>query len=284
MNISRTRRTTAGIVAGLTVIAGLDAATAVARQGDTASATIITVTQAHGELTVSPGTTVAAGRVTINYTAPKGDHTLQAAVIRPGYTSDQFGKDINAALNKGNVKAVRRVDSKVAWLGGAESLGGATGTFSTVLPAGTVFLFDQNSDARVQLTVTSPATPGAVEQAVATVRVTKHLHWATSATLPATGWVNLHNNSTEPHFFVVQRVKESTTASKVRAFIKKGARGNPPWGLKANANSGVFSPGTTTQFLVHVPAGKYLLLCFWPSKKNGMPHFMMGMWKLVHLK
>jgi hypothetical protein len=30
-----------------------------------------------------------------------------------------------------------------------------------------------------------------------------------------------------------------------------------------------------------LPAGKYFIACFWPDYFTGMPHFLMGMWKLV---
>lgn len=287
MNVTTGRRRATTAIAAGAVLIGVGATTiAVAQPSDTTTtaAPVITVTQAKGQLTVSPGTTVQPGRVTIEYTAVKGDHTLQAAAIANGYTSKQFGKDVDMGLNKGNLKAVRRLDSKVAWLGGTESIAGKTGSFTTVLAPGTVFLFDQNSEVRTTLTVTGDTRTGAAPEAAATAIVTKKLHWNTPATLPRDGWINLRNNSTEPHLFVLQRVKESTTPKKVRAFIKKGAQGEPPWGLKATVESGVFSPGTQTQLHVHLPAGKYILICFWPSKKNGMPHFMMGMWKLLHLK
>jgi hypothetical protein len=32
-----------------------------------------------------------------------------------------------------------------------------------------------------------------------------------------------------------------------------------------------------------LPAGEYLLACFWPDRFTGMPHFFMGMWKLINL-
>ena len=31
------------------------------------------------------------------------------------------------------------------------------------------------------------------------------------------------------------------------------------------------------------PRGKYLVACFWPDYITGMPHFFMGMWKLINL-
>ncbi|HVS69490.1 MAG TPA: hypothetical protein VHE56_13135 [Mycobacteriales bacterium] len=286
MSFSRGRRVATAVIAAGTVITGVgDATLAAARPGDTTTAApVITVTQTKGQLTVSPGTTVQAGRTTVDYTAAKGDHTLQAAVLANGYTPAEFGKDVSAGLEKGNLKAIHRLDTKVAWLGGTESKAGKTGSFTTVLPAGTVYLFDQESPARAKLTVTSPAGTGAAQQASAGAVVTKRLRWNLPTTLPAAGWLNLRNHSTEPHVFVAQRVKGSTTAKKVRAFIKTGAQQQPPWALKAAFNSGIFSPGTKTQVQLGLPAGKYLVLCYWPSKKNGMPHFMMGMWKLVHLR
>jgi hypothetical protein len=70
----------------------------------------------------------------------------------------------------------------------------------------------------------------------------------------------------------------------VRAFIKSGSHHKPSWQRHSTVSSGVFSPGTKTQLHLRLPRGKYLLLCYWPSKKTGMPHYTMGMWKLVHLR
>ena len=43
------------------------------------------------------------------------------------------------------------------------------------------------------------------------------------------------------------------------------------------------SPGIETVYRQDVAESKYLLLCFMPSEEqDGVPHAMMGMWKLVH--
>jgi hypothetical protein len=60
--------------------------------------------------------------------------------------------------------------------------------------------------------------------------------------------------------------------------------GNPRWVLKANTSTGTISPNRAETFSYHLPAGKYLLACFWPDDETGMPHILMGMWKLVELK
>jgi hypothetical protein len=51
--------------------------------------------------------------------------------------------------------------------------------------------------------------------------------------------------------------------------------------MKAEADTGVLSPGKSQLFSYHLPAGKYFIACFWPDYFTGMPHFLMGMWKLV---
>ena len=107
--------------------------------------------------------------------------------------------------------------------------------------------------------------------------------WGVSNHLPASGTVKFANQADQPHFLVLQRVKSSTTSKQVRKFVKSGAQSNPTWALKATAESGVVSPGKSQLFDYDLPAGKYFLACFWPDYFTGMPHFLMGMWKLVTL-
>ena len=107
--------------------------------------------------------------------------------------------------------------------------------------------------------------------------------WGVSKHLPASGMVKFANQADQPHFLVLQRVKDSTTNAKVRKFINSGGQGNPPWVLKASTESGVLSPGKSQLFSYDLPAGKYLVACFWPDYFTGMPHAFMGMWKLVTL-
>jgi hypothetical protein len=48
--------------------------------------------------------------------------------------------------------------------------------------------------------------------------------------------------------------------------------------------AGVISSHYGQTLHYRLPAGRYLMMCFWPSKDTGMPHAMMGMWKLVQLR
>jgi hypothetical protein len=78
-----------------------------------------------------------------------------------------------------------------------------------------------------------------------------------------------------------QRRRRSTVRQVRRALRSQQ---QPPWLLKANTSTGVLSPNRREVFHYNLPAGPYLLLCYWPDDDTGMPHYLMGMWKLVNLR
>jgi hypothetical protein len=79
-------------------------------------------------------------------------------------------------------------------------------------------------------------------------------------------------------------VKASTTRQQVQAYFDSGAQGQPAWALKEMAGTLVVGPGHTVLWRHDVPRGKYVEMCWWPSKDDGMPHAMMGMWALTRLR
>jgi hypothetical protein len=91
------------------------------------------------------------------------------------------------------------------------------------------------------------------------------------------------NKAEEPHFPVLNEVQESTTTQDVLDYIALNTQDPPSWALPAGAEAGVISPGHTFIWKYSLPKGKYIVMCFWPSKTNGMPHFSMGMFRLFHL-
>ena len=90
------------------------------------------------------------------------------------------------------------------------------------------------------------------------------------------------DRSDQPHVVIFQHVKDGTTARQVRRALR--SQQQPPWLLKANTSTGVLSPNRREVFHYNLPAGRYLLLCYWPDDDTGMPHYLMGMWKLVNLR
>ncbi|HVU62095.1 MAG TPA: hypothetical protein VHD58_10650 [Mycobacteriales bacterium] len=229
---------------------------------------------------------VRAGRVTFEVTAPKGDHTLQVAQLHDGYTPDQLGPDADAGLEKGDLDAIQRLDTNVTWLGGVEVRRGKAGEFTVLLKkAGEYFIADQNGNGAAVLTVKGTAVKRQSAALDGTFAAVDGSRWDAPKSVQHNGWIRLKNTSDQPHFMVLNEVKKSTTKKDVKAYFSSGAEGEPAFGLKHYASSGVFSPGANVTFhLQHVPAGKYLLMCFWPDKETGMPHAAMGMWRLVTLK
>jgi hypothetical protein len=271
------------VAAILTSAAGSLAATAAGATGGTALKAV-TVTMTNKTISFSTGTALPAGHVLFHVKTAKGQHTLQLLHLHSGYTANQAKHDINAAFG-GDVKAVKRVDKNIDWLGGVDTTPGHPGKVSINLGEGSYIAVDQESDASLSFTVgvgSSDYRTVYPSSSVTTKNNLFHLHTGGLA-LPHDGWMKFHNNALEPHMFVFQHVKQSTTKKDVRDYIASGSQKPPSWGLQDSTDAGVISPGTTETWHYSLPTGKYLVACFWPSKDNGMPHFTMGMWKLVEL-
>lgn len=279
------KRTTAATLAAATATAsaGLLGATAHLAASASTAPRIVTVTITGHGVTMEPGTTLPAGKVVFKVEVPKGDHTLQLAHLHDGYSKKQAGQDVNAAFG-GDVKAVRRVDRNIDWLGGNEATPGHPGMFAINLSQGSYLALDQESNNVQGFDVVAAASNYRTIYPSSFV-TTKHnrFHVHTDLALPRAGWVKFHNNAQEPHMLVLQHVKQSTTKQDVRDYAAAGSNKRPSWGLSDAIGAGVVSPGTTQVVHYSLPAGKYLIACFWPSKDTGMPHFNMGMWKLIEM-
>jgi hypothetical protein len=288
MNHGHTRRATAGVALAIGVAAtgGIEASAAGAHSAAVPTAPVVKVTVTKHAVKIAGGTTLQPGSKVFDVTAKGQSHTLQIVQLHKGYTAKHLQKDILAGVDAGNnVHAIRRLDRKVTWLGGTSVHQGTTREFGVTLTAGKYLAFDQNGSASTTLKVTGTQQLGAVPTSV-TVTGAGRDKWKSPKTLPADGWVKLRNTSSEAHFFALAKVKNNTTAKDVRKYIKSGSSKNPKWltNPQHHTDSGVFTRNTQVEFHVQMPRGKYLLACFWPSKKNGMSHFAMGMWKLVNLK
>jgi hypothetical protein len=285
----RTHRTKAIAAAAATALFAVTAAVTAASPAEASTVKTVNVRMSDNAITFHGGgastangvTTLHAGRYHFHVVSAAGDHTLQFLNFRNGYTADQATQDFQSAF-EGDVPAVQRIDNGVVFRGGADARKGNPGDMVVTLPAGQHVAIDQNGDAVAPLNVVgkvgdTPKTPSDGKYTAFSYG------WGVSSHLPASGTVKFANQADQPHFLVLQRVKSSTTSKQVRKFINSGAQGNPTWALKATAESGVVSPGKSQLFDYDLPAGKYFIACFWPDYFNGMPHFLMGMWKLVTL-
>jgi hypothetical protein len=283
------RATSAAAIGAAAVlsISGLSAATANAHTAPPAAgkAPHVPTVVAHmskSAIHLSVGHTVHAGRVQFHVVSTEGGHTLQVLRLHKGYTFKEAVADVNKAFG-GDLDAIRRVDHRISWMGGAPARIDHPGDFGVTLPRGDLILIDQNNPTFFRLHVFGKTPPR--PRIPTTGSITAFTYgFGTSAALPASGWMHIANVSDQPHFVVMQRVKDGTTPKMVRKALKNGLRGNPPWALKANTSTGVISPHHSQALSTSLPKGKYLLACFWPDDETGMPHILMGMWKLVWLK
>ena len=285
----RTHSTKAIAAAAATALFSVTAAVTAASPAEAATVKTVNVRMSDNAITFHGGgastangvTTLHAGRYHFHVVSAAGDHVLQFLNFRNGYTAEQATQDFQSAFG-GDVAAVQRIDNGVVFRGGVDAKKGHPGDMVVTLPAGQHAAIDQNGDAVAPLNVVgevgkTPKTPSSGKYTAFSYG------WGVSSHLPASGTVKFANQADQPHFLVLQRVKSSTTNKQVRKFISSGAQGNPSWALKATADSGVLSPGKSQLFDYDLPAGKYFIACFWPDYFNGMPHFLMGMWKLVTL-
>ncbi|MGZ4426474.1 MAG: hypothetical protein ACXVXC_15120 [Nocardioidaceae bacterium] len=224
-----------------------------------------------------------AGRVMFRVVTGKGDHALQLFRLHKGYTPTQAQADFPKAFS-GDVDAVNRIDDNITFLGGAEARPHNPGTFVVNLAANRYLAVDQNGNGMARLRVFGTRAPQPKVPFSSHIRAFSYGFGAMPATIPHRGWTFVDNRSDQPHFVVFNHVKDNTTPKMVRRYIASGSQKPPKFGLRANTSVGVLSPNRSEVFHYHLPPGKYLLACFWPDDETGMPHFYMGMWKLIHLR
>lgn len=243
---------------------------------------VITVHISKSTIHLSTGNSFHAGRVIFQVKTKKGDHTLQIVKVNSGYSVQQAGQDFPKAFN-GDTAAIKRLDNGLTFRGGVEVRPHSPGWFSTTLTANTYYFFDQNGNAFDKVVVHGkPPVRQTIPHRGSYTAFT--YGWGTSSRLPASGTVRFRNHADQPHLLVIQHVKDSTTNRTVQKFIKSGNQGKPSWIISPETSAGVVSPGKGQLMRYDLPAGKYLIACFWPDLFTGQPHFEMGMWKLVHLR
>ncbi|HEU5044650.1 MAG TPA: hypothetical protein VFT75_11010 [Nocardioidaceae bacterium] len=227
--------------------------------------------------------TVRAGRIKFRVVVPSGDHELQVLQLHKGYRPRDLMSDIGKAF-RGRIPAIKRVDTRVTWLGGAEAKKNHPGRFAITLPAGRYFIVDQNGPAAALLTVTGTTASRAWIRNSSTIVGTGNDRFRAPKVIPAEGWTVFRDTSDEPHFLVMQQVKRGTTRHMVKRYFASGDQAEPPFALPAGTSSGVISGGTQMLFHYNLPAGRYVLMCFWPSDETGMPHATMGMFRMINLR
>lgn len=296
--MSRTTRTTAQVAVAGIAIAGLVGAGAAAfaspRVAAASGTPTLKATIADHQLTLKGDTTFAAGRVNLSLTADK-DSEIAVMEMADGYTFKELRKDIrifgeNVFGPGGNKdKGLRHLNHAINHItayGGLEAAGDTT-TGAVLLPhAGTYYLFNDTGDLprqKQKLTVTAPEGAQTLPKTDAKVVATTKKTFRTDDVLPNKGSLTFKNVSTEsPHLLAMIHVKEGTTRKQVVDSFNSDAP--PTFVLPGAAGTDMLTTGQAQTLDYRLPKGEYALVCFMPDPKTGMPHAMMGMVKIVHLK
>jgi hypothetical protein len=186
-----------------------------------------------------------------------------------------FGKAIQGG--PGSADAMATVDRITTFYSG-ESAGGR---WQVRLSKGSYYAIDTKTNNLTTFKVRGEHRHRHMHHTPSTVTATKDNMWRTDGALRG-DWLTFANHAHEIHFLESEHVKQSTTNRDVR----KALRSNKPptFGLPGGWFFEIESPGVTTVHKVDMGQGKHLLLCFMPSEEqDGVPHALMGMWKLVQV-
>ena len=270
------------LAAGLAVSGGAASASGTHQSAKAVPHLTVTVVSSGKGIALS-STTFRPGRTTFAVKrARQGGGQIQVFRLRSGYPLSKAAADFGKAFPQGNtpanVAAVRRIDKNVVFYGGIDvpRPGKPENHWATDIDrAGTYYVINTSNNKLTTFHAKGthqrrswPAVSGRLNMAKGNV-------WAPGSNDAHRGWLSTTNNAAEPHFVVLQHVVQGTTVQDVMNALNGGP--NPSASDNAQAGEGIVSPGHTVRWQVRLPAGEYAVMCFYPSKVNGMPHAFMGM-------
>jgi hypothetical protein len=186
-------------------------------------------------------------------------------------------------------QSIRTIHAITTWYGGA----GKGGVWQANLAPGNYYALGVESTAMglakpVAFTVAGEPRPGVLHSTQATVRAVGPVgnnKWTFRRASDAPiEWLRFTNAARELHFMGLGGVASTTTNAQVKNALQ-GPPGPPPkWFTGPDLSFDVISPGVSVAIKEDMPAGKYVVDCFMPSESDGMPHALMGMWKLFIVK
>jgi hypothetical protein len=233
-------------------------------------------------------------RVSVDNARTKKEAEIEVFQLAPGYRWTDLRSDYKTMVTnlfaphgnkKKGLKALNHIIDHVKAFGGFDVMAGKSARGTLLLPSsGSYILFNDSSFPRNPhwLSVTSPVGPQRLAPADGNVVAKTNRRFGGDSTLPAKGTIHFTNESTEsPHFVDLQQVKPGTTRKDVISALQ--GNGPPPF-LKGVAGTDALTTGQSMNVHVHLPAGTYAEMCFFPDPKTGDPHAFMGMVRIVHLK
>lgn len=183
-------------------------------------------------------------------------------------------------------QGMRTINGVATFNGG----GGPGTTWQVDLPAGNYSVVGVPS---AVFGLTKPATftvsgeprVGELPATQATVRAVGPVgdnRWTFRQTGAPVKWMRFANASKEIHFLDMAGIKAGTTSADVRKALTSPEE--PKFFTGKGMTVEVVSPGVVVAVKGPVAPGGYLITCFVPSEADGMPHAVMGMWKVVTVR
>ena len=216
----------------------------------------------------------------------KGRGIVEFVTFKAGYDVADFTADVNKFGAKNDIKALKRALKNSTIIGGLS--GGGSGTIVFPKPgAYTPFSIGERGVVTGKtLVVDGPKRSSKTPHTDGSIIGKNGPAWGGASQLPAKGRFLFKNKADQPHFVALQQVAEGTTTDQVLEALQseEGDGPPPPWILPAGMETGTLSPGRSMTVDYDLPAGQYVVMCFFPDPKmDGMPHALMGMLRMIHL-
>ncbi|MGF9754725.1 hypothetical protein AAII07_05945 [Microvirga sp. 0TCS3.31] len=222
-----------------------------------------------------------AGRVKLSVL---GRGAVEFAMFKAGYDVADFTADFNKFGAKGDTKALKRSIKNTTIIGGLA--GGGTGTIVFPKPGAytPISLGARGVVTGKTLVVHGPARSSKAPRTDGSIIGKNGPSWGGASQLPHKGRFAFKNKADEPHFVLLQQVTEGTTTDQVLEALQNEDGPEPTWILPAGLQTGTLSPGRSMTVDYDLPAGQYVVICYFPDPKmGGMPHALMGMLRMIHL-
>lgn len=286
----------AAVAAGLILASG-PGAQAAPQRASTGAPTLHLALTDHGFYVDGPRTFPAGlVHVRLEDAKAKGDATIAVVGLSGGHTWQDFRSGLKVAFEnlfaphgdkKKGLKALNAVLAYTTGYGGLGAHAGEIreGTMLLSAPDTQYILYDDSGNLPNRpklLTTTTAAGAQTLPASSATVIAQTNRRFGGDNVLPHNGTITFENKSTEsPHFLVLQQVKDGTTRKQVIAGLQSNGPG--PF-LQHEQDVDVVTNGHAINVHVQLPVGTYAEMCFFPDPQTGMPHALMGMVRIVHLK
>lgn len=205
-------------------------------------------------------------------------HNVQFAHPRRGASAARLKADADALNSAGDPSRLER-DFRIQ--GGAN-----TGADLWVrLEAGKYFALDTSapSPVRIRTLIVSGPRIDDVNPAHSTVAAVHEMSWAANPrSIPHSGVLRFENQSSDTHFLVLVRIRDSATFAQVERALRQHGQGLGGLLGRHELDTGAISPRSVLSVSYSLPRGRYAMMCFWPGE-GGVPHAFLGLVREITL-